>query len=318
MEGRVLDPPTVGTALASLLSDNRIPAGPVALAVPAREAIVRLIRLPADLPAEELRRVVLEQEAELYIPYPRDQADVDFQALENIEVGPDGVERNEVLLVAIPKEVVDNYLEVLQSASLRAQCVELTSFSVIRTIRDQLSQVGPQEATLLTSVGYESSEITILMNGIPQFSRTVNIGTVHMQQVLSQALNLPSTRTGELLLSLKLPVVSPTETLAMGEQPGSNPGVTAVSRVLNDLADELRRSMDFYINQERSSPVVKVILGGAGAGMNQVDGFLAQRLSMPVELVDPLSSLNVPDSLDIPLNERPGMGVALGLGLREF
>jgi type IV pilus assembly protein PilM len=316
IEGRIVDPPMVGSALMGLLEERKIAPSAVATAVPVREAIVRLIRLPAELPADELRRVVLEQEAELYIPYPRDQADVDFQPL-GLDLGPDGVERTEVLLVAIPKEVVDNYLEVLQAANLQVRVVELSSFSLIRTIRDQLAQFSAQEAVLLTSIGYESTEISILVNGVPQFSRTVNIGTVHMQQVLAQALNLPASRTGELLQSLKLPVVSSTDTLSTGEQVAGNPGVTAVSRVLADLADELRRSIDFYINQERSAPVAKVILAGAGAGLNQIDGFLAQRLSMPVDLADPIGNLTIPDAMDFPLTLRPAMGVALGLGLRE-
>ncbi|MEN9226491.1 MAG: type IV pilus assembly protein PilM [Thermostichus sp. HHBFW_bins_43] len=319
IEGRILDPSTIGLALMNLLNENKVSTNlPTATAVPVREAIVRLIRLPADLPADELRRVVLEQEAELYIPYPRDQADVDYQPL-GLDLSQDGIERIEVLLVAIPKEVVDNYLEVLQAANLKVRCVELASFSLIRTIREQLTQYGPQEAVLLSSIGYESSEISILVNGIPQFTRTVNIGTIHMRQVLAQSLNLPIGRTGDLLQSLKLPLISPTDVLSTGEQPmTTNPGVTAVTRVISDLADEIKRSIDFFVNTESSSPVVKVLLAGPGASIGQMDGFLSQSLSMAVELADPFSNIVVPDSLELPLEERPAMGVALGLALREY
>ncbi|MFQ3583837.1 type IV pilus biogenesis protein PilM [Thermostichus vulcanus] len=319
IEGRILDPGTIGLALMNLLNENKIPTNlPTATAVPVREAIVRLIRLPADLPADELRRVVLEQEAELYIPYPRDQADVDYQPL-GLDLSQDGIERIEVLLVAIPKEVVDNYLEVLQAANLKVRCVELASFSLIRTIREQLTQYGPQEAVLLSSIGYESSEISILVNGIPQFTRTVNIGTIHMRQVLAQSLNLPISRTGDLLQSLKLPLISPTDVLSTGEQPiTTNPGVAAVTRVISDLADEIKRSIDFFINTESSAPVVKVLLAGPGASIGQMDGFLSQSLSMAVELADPFGNIAVPDSLELPLEERPAMGVALGLALREY
>jgi len=319
IEGRILDPGTIGLALMNLLNENKVPTNlPTATAVPVREAIVRLIRLPADLPADELRRVVLEQEAELYIPYPRDQADVDYQPL-GLDLSQDGIERIEVLLVAIPKEVVDNYLEVLQAANLKVRCVELASFSLIRTIREQLTQYGPQEAVLLSSIGYESSEISILVNGIPQFTRTVNIGTIHMRQVLAQSLNLPISRTGDLLQSLKLPLISPTDVLSTGEQPiTGNPGVTAVTRVISDLADEIKRSIDFFINTESSSPVVKVLLAGPGASIGQMDGFLSQSLSMAVELADPFGNIAVPDSLELPLEERPAMGVSLGLALREY
>lgn len=319
IEGRILDPGTIGLALMNLLNENKVPTNlPTATAVPVREAIVRLIRLPADLPADELRRVVLEQEAELYIPYPRDQADVDYQPL-GLDLSQDGIERIEVLLVAIPKEVVDNYLEVLRAANLKVRCVELASFSLIRTIREQLTQYGPQEAVLLSSIGYESSEISILVNGIPQFTRTVNIGTIHMRQVLAQSLNLPISRTGDLLQSLKLPLISPTDVLSTGEQPiTGNPGVTAVMRVISDLADEIKRSIDFFINTESSAPVIKVLLAGPGASIGQMDGFLSQSLSMAVELVDPFGNITVPDSLELPLEERPAMGVALGLSLREY
>ncbi len=316
VEGRILDPPSIGSTITSLLVENKLSPPAVATAVPAREAIVRLIRLPAELPADELRRVVLEQEAELYIPYPRDQADVDFQPLGLTVTGD--VEQIEVLLVAIPKEVVDNYMEALQAANLRVRCVELSSFAVIRTIREQLAQFGGQEAVVLTGIGHESTEISILVSGVPQFTRTVNIGVMHMQQVLAQALNLPTSRTEDLLRSLKLPVFNPTETIPMGEQGVGNPGVAAVSRVLTDLAEELRRSVDFYANQEGSAPVVKVLLAGNGAGLNQIDGFMGQRLSISTELADPLSSLAGGENVDVSLNDRPGMGVALGLSLREF
>ncbi len=317
-EGRILDPNTVGLSLANLLSEHKVPTNlPVATAVPAREAIVRLLRLPADLPADELRRVVLEQEAELYIPYPRDQADVDYQPL-GLDLSQDGIERIEVLLVAIPKEVVDNYLAVLQAANLKARCVELASFSLIRTIRDQLLQYSPQEAVLLSSIGYDSSEISILVNGIPQFTRTVNIGTVHMRQVLTQSLSLPFSRTGELLRTLRLPLLNPNEVLLGGGQAvSSNPGVAAVARVVTDLADELKRSIDFFTSTESNFPVVKVFLAGSGATIGQVDAFLSQSLGMAVELADPFGNILVPDSIEVPLEERPAMGVALGLAMRE-
>lgn len=153
--------------------------------------------------------------------------------------------------MAIPKEVVDNYLAVLQAANLKARCVELASFSLIRTIRDQLLQYSPQEAVLLSSIGYDSSEISILVNGIPQFTRTVNIGTVHMRQVLTQSLSLPFSRTGELLRTLRLPLLNPNEVLLGGGQAvSSNPGVAAVARVVTDLADELKRSIDFFTSTE--------------------------------------------------------------------
>ncbi|GAB4211115.1 MAG: type IV pilus assembly protein PilM [Synechococcales cyanobacterium] len=318
LEGRINEPAAVGEALASLMSEHKIPAGSVvATAIPGRDAIVRLIRVKADLSEDELRRTVIEEEAPLYIPYARDQADIDYQPL-GLELSQDNTERLEVLLVATPKELVDNYVEAIRMANLSVRCVELGSFAVIRTIKDQLAQFSSQEAVVLAMIGYESTEINVIVNGIPNFSRTVNIGTTHMQQLLGQAVNMPPSRAKELLQSIKLPVISPTESLATGERVSTNPGVAAVTRVMADLADELRRSMDFYINQPGSVTIGRLILAGSGSSIGYVDGYLANRLGLAVDLADPLANVMLPDTMDISLSQRPAMGVAVGLGLREL
>ncbi|MEM8717256.1 MAG: type IV pilus assembly protein PilM [Cyanobacteria bacterium P01_G01_bin.4] len=311
-EGKIIDPMAVGSALRQLLGDSRIKQASVAGAIPGREAIVRLLRLPPDLQEDELRDTVLNQEAELYIPFPRDEADIDYQPL-GIQVTPEGTEEMEVLLVAIPRDIVDNYVEVLSSAGLQAESIELSSFATIRAIKDQLVQFGPQEAIALVSIGYESTEISIIVSGIPQFTRTIGIGTAQMHQVLGEALNVPSSSADSLLKSLKLPLVD-TE---FGDRQAGNPGSAAVARVLVDLADELQRSIDFYANQDGSSAVVQILLSGSGASLGDIDVFMSQQLSQTVVLANPFSSINIPASLNIADAEKPSLGVAVGLGLRE-
>ena len=311
-EGKILDPYAVGTALKQLLGDNRIKQSAAAGAIPGREAIVRLLRLPPDLQEEELRDTVLNQEAELYIPFPRDEADIDYQPL-GIQITPDGTEEMEVLLVAIPRDIVDNYLEVLVTAGLQARSIELSSFATIRALKNQLVQFGPQEAVALAAIGYESTEISIIVSGIPQFTRTIGIGTAQMHQVLGQALNVPPASADALLKSLKLPLVD----ADLGERSSANPGSTAVARVLVDLADELQRSIDFYVNQDGSASVVQILLAGTGATLGDIDVFMSQHLGQTVVLANPLSGITVPTTLPVEDAERPSLGVAVGLGLRE-
>ncbi|MEN9211104.1 MAG: pilus assembly protein PilM, partial [Thermostichus sp. DG02_2_bins_29] len=57
---------------------------------------------------------------------------------------------------------------------------------------------------------------------------------------------------------------------------------------------------------------------GSGASIGQMDGFLSQSLGIAVELADPFGNITVPDSVEVPLEERPAMAVALGLALREY
>lgn len=86
--------------------------------------------------------------------------------------------------------------------------------------------------------------------------------------------------------------------------------------MLSDLADEIRRSIDFYLNQGESLEVSQLLLAGPGASIGQVDEFFSQRLNYATTLVDPISLLGLQTLEEIPLEKRPALGTVIGLGLR--
>ncbi len=312
VDGRVEDPQAVGSVIQDLVATHRLKGLPVSTAIPGREAVIRLIKLPADLQADELREVVLNQEAELYLPFPREEAFVDFQPLDSA-IDPDGVKRQEVLLVAAQHSVVNSYTEAIRRANLNVRTVDIASFALIRALRNQLLQYSPDEAIALVILQAEGTEISILIKGVPQFSRTVNLGTWEFREVLSRTLDLPPNQATSLLQSLT-PSVSGA---GAEDQSFSGRGVAALRRVLTELAEEIQRSLDFYLSQGNVAPVAQVLLAGSGANISQLDQFLSQRLTLPVTQINPLSILALPEN-SIPEESRAGVGIALGLGLRSL
>ncbi|HEY9750981.1 MAG TPA: type IV pilus assembly protein PilM [Allocoleopsis sp.] len=316
-EGQIADPTAMAGLIQTALSENKIKVKRAATAIPAREAVTRLIPVPAELDDRELREMVLNQEAGLYLTFPREEADVDYQKL-GFFVDEDGIEKVQVLLVATRKEVTDTYLSTFEQAGLQLDVLETSSFALIRTIREQLRQFAPQEAVAIADVEFESTEISIVVDGVPQFSRTVPIGTFQIQSALSRAMNLPPSRNTDLLQGMTIPI-TPTDTIGgTTKMGGTNPGTAAMLRVLGELADELRRSIDFYLNQGENLEVAQLLLAGPGGGIGQLDEFFTQRLSLPASQVDPIAALSLEVEQEIPLVQRPGLGVVLGLGLREI
>ncbi|MFN7789719.1 MAG: type IV pilus biogenesis protein PilM [Pseudanabaena sp.] len=316
-EGRILDPVALGEVIRSLLADKKIKVKKVATALPGRETVSRLIRLPAEIPDLELREMVLNQEASLYLPFPREDADVDYQKL-GTTLDDDGIERIEILMVATPKEVTDSYMQALEIAQLEVDVVEISSFAVIRAMRNELARFGTlAEAVAIVDIEYEGTEITVTVDGVPQFSRTFPIGTAQIQNAQLRAMNLPPRRTTdmEMLSSTVVPVQSmDTASLAGGSE---TPGDAAIMRAVGDLSDELRRSIDFYTSQSPGSDVVQLLIAGPGACIGQLNEFFSQRLGIAAVAVDPLTAVGVTVDGDIPIQERMAMSVALGLSLRE-
>jgi type IV pilus assembly protein PilM len=314
-DGQIADPPAMAEIIQQALAESKIKVSKVATAVPGRDSIVRLIPVPAELDDKELREMVLNHEAGLYLPYPREEADVDYQKL-GYFVDEDGIEKVQVLLVATRKDITDTYVRTFEQAGLQIDVLEINSFALIRTIREQLRQFGPQEAAVLVDIEFDSTEIAIIVNGVPQFSRTVPIGTHQMQMALARAMNLPASRDMELLQGMTIP-----STPMDGGKTGHtsvNPGVAAMMRVLGELTDELRRSIDFYLNQSENLEVAQILLAGPGGGLSQMDEFFTQRLSLPTTQIDPVSALSLEiDEEKFPSVQRAGLGIVLGLGMRE-
>jgi type IV pilus assembly protein PilM len=98
-----------------------------------------------------------------------------------------------------------------------------------------------------------------------------------------------------------------------------NPGMAAMMRTLAELADEVRRSIEFYMSHNgQELKLEQLLLAGPGGGLGQLDLFFTQRLSIPTTQIDPVAGLGLDtDLLDIPIGQRPGLGVILGLGMRE-
>ena len=314
-DGQIVDRPALAQLIQQALAESKIKAQRVATAVPGRDALIRLIPLPAELNDRELREMVLKHEAGLYLPYPREEADVDYQKL-GYFVDEDGIEKVQILLVATRKEVTDTYIDTFRHAGLKVDVIEINSFALLRTIREQLRSFGMQEAAVLVDIQFDSTEIAIIVDGVPQFSRTIPIGTYHLQNALLRSMNLPASRDTQMLESITLPASSGDEDDS-DELIGVSPGNLAVMRVLTELADELRRSIDFYLSQSENLDVVQIFLAGPGGGLTNLNEFFQQRLSLPTTQIDPVAALSLEvDEEKITPAQRPGLGTVLGLGLR--
>lgn len=105
-------------------------------------------------------------------------------------------------------------------------------------------------------------------------------------------------------------------------QPGSMEEAVfqAISGVVVDLATEVRRSLEYFVNRYSKMPE-RVILCGGTAKMPRLAEFLSNELGVPVEVADPLKNLrsSVPGASDQYLKEvSPLFAVSIGLAIRDM
>ena len=314
LDGKITDPPTLADLIKEALEENNIKARSVATAVPMRDSILSLIPVPAELSEAELRDVVLNQEAGLYLPYPVEEVDLDYQKL-GYFADEDGIEKVQVLLISTRREVTDTYIDIFeQQVGLKMDALEINTLALIRTIREQLRQYPSQEAVVLVDIEFDNTELAIIVDGVPEFNRTIPIGTFQLQNALSRAMQLPPSRNIEILQEMTLPISLGSN---QDETTPLNQGMNALQRVLGELTDEVRRSVDYYLNQSEGMEIVQMLLAGPGAGIGEIDSFFNQRLNIPTTQIDPIEALSLETEEKITAPQRPSLGTVLGLALKE-
>jgi type IV pilus assembly protein PilM len=299
VNGEICDCPRMGEIISQAIVESKIKTTQIRTCIPEKHAIVRIIPAPLELEGQELYDSFINQEAGLYLPYPREEADIDCQKL-GYFIDQDGIEKAQVLLVATRREITDSYIHTFALAGLKIEVLEIKSFAIIRTIQKQLLILKPEEAVVLVNIEFDHTEVTVIINGVPQFSRTIAIGIFQLENAIST----PISR------EISLPV---REMMLMTIPYRAEPELD----MLEKLGAEIGRTIDFCINQIESMEVSQIFLTGAGGGMKQLDEFLNDRLGFTTSRINPCQDLLL-DRDKFPLSQDPSLAVVLGLGMRQI
>jgi type IV pilus assembly protein PilM len=246
-DGVVVEPDGLARELKELFAEHRFPKRVrVGLATP--RTILRVV----DLPPLEERDIAaaLRMQAADQIPMPLDRAVMDFQAVGLVDA-PAG-QRLRVIVVVSERESVERMLDALRRAGLRAAGIDLSSFALIRALRDQEDAGRP---VLYAQLG-DFANIAIAEAGVCRFTRLTQHGLATLLERLTVSQKLP---VGE-----ALPLLGPgriehaqAETDERGE---------AVDRLLTrtaqELGSDLRAAAEFYSTQFGSAAVTTGVLAG--------------------------------------------------------
>lgn len=301
VDGVIMDGGSVIAAIQQIYQEHGIKTKDVAVAVSGHSVIVKKIRMQ-QMKEEELAESI-QWEAEQYIPFAIEDVNLDFQILEPRGGSPE----MDVLLVAVKKDVINDYLTVISSAGLTGQVVDVDAFA-LENAYEISGEIPRDQIVALVNLGATVMNINILQRGVTEFTRDSAIGGNRYTESIQKMLGL----SFEQAERLKMGTAVEGRTLA-DAQP-------AIDMVNTELAGEIRRSMDFFRSSSQSDTIHKVVLSGGGARLPGLLSFLGQNLEVPVDVVNPLRAIKTdPKKFDPEYLEfvGPQMGVAVGLALRQ-
>jgi type IV pilus assembly protein PilM len=303
VEGMIMDSNAVIGAIQEVFKEREIKTKTVAVAVSGHHVIIKPIRI-TRVSEKELEGAI-QWEAEQHIPYAIEDVNIDFQVLPTAP--PDSTEMD-VLLVAVKKEIINDYIATISTADLIPQVVDVETFA-LENVYTTFYESVPDEVVALVNLGAAITNINILRNGVSEFRRDSPIGGNRYTESIQKMLGLSFEQAEALKLGS-----NEVEGLTFAD------AKTAIDMVSAELAGDIRRSFDFFRSTAHTDTLHKVLVSGGCARLPGLDAYLSEALEVPFEVLDPLKDIKFDPAKFDPEYLKyisPQLAVAVGLALRE-
>lgn len=305
-KGVAADPDALLAAIQQVMREAGIRTKRVATALGGQAVIIRELTLP-EMPDAELQRAVMF-EAERYLAPGAGDVVADYRLM--ARVPQEGTIK--VLLVAAGKTLIDRQLAPLARAGLAARVVESTPIAMVRALAS--CNGAAERATMYVDVGAETTDVMILEGGRLRLSRNIEIGGNALTRALADSLRI-DWAAAQSLKEQQARIL-----LRRDKAPDDVAGRVhrAILPVVTNLATELRRSLDFYLERLGGAAVSKVIVVGGTARLGNLAAFLGEQIDVPVEIGNPLGGCEIDAGLplDFVATAAPVMAAAIGLAMR--
>ncbi|MBJ6727447.1 type IV pilus biogenesis protein PilM [Geomesophilobacter sediminis] len=300
VDNTLMDTPSIVATVKGLVESLGVRAKDAVCSISGNAVIIRKISLPL-MGAEELEDQI-HWEAEQYIPFDINDVNVDFEILSPDEQDPS---KMNVLLVASKKEIINDYLSVFAEAGLKLVVVDVDSFAVQNAFETNY-EPDPAEVVALVNVGASIMNLNIVKGGVSLFTRDVQMGgNLYTEEIQKQfALNREEAE------HLKLTAANSNDERLVG----------VFQRVNDSLAQEMRRSLEFYNSTAGEERIAKVYLSGGTAKAALLVETVQQKLALPVEILNPFHKVTANEKDFDPDYLReigPLVAVATGLATRR-
>lgn len=253
----------------------------VVVSLPEEKSFAQVIQMP-KMTNEELKLAV-PFEAENYIPLSVNTVYLDFQVIDYHEPG---VSHMDLLINVMAKSIVDSYVSCFKKAGLVPCILEVESQAIIRALMKNNEKDIP---AVFVDFGETKTNLIIYSNNSIRFTVIIPISSGQLTEAISEKLGVGFNEAEKLKVQYGLDKRAGKE---------ANNLISAMSPLLNDLAEQIKKYINFYQGHafheyfSSNEKVKKVVLCGGGANLKELAGFLSKNLKIPVELGNPLLSIS--------------------------
>jgi type IV pilus assembly protein PilM len=284
-EGTVKDPETVSKSIRELFKEAKLKEKNVAISIGGYSVIVKKINVQ-NMTEDELQETI-HFEAEQYIPFDISDVNLDFQILGESEHNPNQMS---VLLVAAKKEMINEYINLVQMTGLNVCIIDVDAFALQNIF--EFSYDSGDENIALIDIGAGKTSLNILKDNSSVFMRDVSLGCGQINEKIASLVECSLAEAEEIKHGGQSDIISPEDLSGI------------ISSVVTDWCTE-----------------IKIILSGGGANIKEFRQLLAVETSTDVAIINPFQNFTIDsDRFDPSYLEQiaPQAAICMGLAIRKI
>jgi type IV pilus assembly protein PilM len=237
----------------------------VVLSIPESRAFLHVFDLPANISAKELPGAI-ESEVAKTMPIDVTKSYSDFRVVSR------GLGTQEVLYATASKDIIDDYLEVMEKVGLNPVALDIESASIARTFKDEMLA---DAAVLIVDIGARTTTLTIVDEGAIRVSSIIKTAGGYFTRTISEKLNIPIEEAEKIK-----------RIYGMNEAKGEGKVMFIMQDVLRDTIVKTKKLVNFYEAKSKRK-VKKVLLSGGSSLMPGMLSYLGDNLDIETRLANP-------------------------------
>ncbi|MBM4136577.1 MAG: type IV pilus assembly protein PilM [Nitrospira sp.] len=302
VEGSIIDSFRLKDSLKELIRKANIKIKDAVTGIAGHSSvIIKRISLP-EMSEEELSESI-KFEAEQYVPFDIEDVNLDFQIL-----GPkEEAGQMDVILVAVKKDVVNEYVSVVKEAGLNPVIVDINSFA-LENLYEVNYEIEPEKNIAIVNIGANTININILKGGISVFTRDSAIGSNIHTEALQREFNLTYENAERIKRGEPLENVSPEDAFFV------------IESTSDEIIGEVNRSFEYFRSTTSQADIHEVILSGGCVLLKDFPKLFVEKVGIETKVIEPFKNIQIPKRFDMAYIQEiaPIAAVATGLALRRL
>ncbi|MEJ2164403.1 MAG: pilus assembly protein PilM [Desulfobacterales bacterium] len=290
------------------------------LHIPPQHVISFPIRLKPGR-AESLEQAIVRESA-AYLPFPIEEAVIDYPSLESVNSGD--TREYKAVMIAVHRALIEKYVGLLRQVGFVLEAVDFQVSSLIRLHRHLRNrEPGPK---ILCHLGMTQTLLAIVSGDSILAQRHVPTGLQFLLGKITDNLALSQGKNSAKVMLQKYGLAYQDQQPADRGSVVQSDETSRLRRVIyqilspqiEGLLHELHKIIGYVRSEAPNTAFEKIYVYGPGILIRKLDDYVAKRINIPAQLLNPLHTMELPnDGTPVDPSEGGPFALAVGLAMRK-